>query len=66
MAYETQQHDGLHLCEDLTYFEFLDKDGNPVRPGQMGRIVINDLTGRLMLFIRYDQGDFVTFENGRT
>lgn len=64
MAYETPEHNGLHLNEDLTYFEFLDIDGNPVPPGRPGRVVVTDLTGKLMPFIRYDQGDQVVFEYG--
>lgn len=62
VAYETQEHDGLHLCEDLTYFEFLDENGKPVRPGQVGRVVVTDLTATLMPLIRYDQGDRAIFE----
>jgi phenylacetate-CoA ligase len=57
MAYETPDRDGLHLCSDLTYFEFLDDDGQPVHGGEPGRVVVTDLTGALMPFIRYDQGD---------
>ena len=64
MAYETKEHDGLHLCEDLTYFEFVDEDGSPVGPGQTGRIVVTDLTNKVMPFIRYDQGDLISFEEG--
>lgn len=62
MAHETQSRDGLQLCEDLTYFEFLDKDGRPVPAGEAGRVVVTDLTGRLMPFIRYDQGDLAVVE----
>lgn len=62
MAYETQAHDGLHLNEDLTYFEFLDKQGKPVQAGELGRVVVTDLTRKLMPFIRYDQGDMAIFE----
>jgi phenylacetate-CoA ligase len=58
VAYETQEHDGLHLCEDLTYFEFLDENGKPVRPAQVGRVVVTDLTATLMPLIRYDQSKY--------
>lgn len=64
MAYETPAHNGLYLNKDLTYFEFLDKDGEPVPPGRPGRVVVTDLTGKLMPFIRYDQGDLGVFEYG--
>jgi phenylacetate-CoA ligase len=62
MAFETPARDGLHLCDDLTYFEFLDKNNNPVLPGESGRIVVTDLLGTTMPFIRYDQGDIVTIK----
>ncbi len=62
MAHEIPEHDGLHLCEDLTFFEFLDDAGEPVRPGELGRVVVTDLTCKLMPFIRYDQGDRVIFK----
>jgi phenylacetate-CoA ligase len=62
MGYETPAHDGLHLYENLTYFEFLDGEERPVPPGKPGRVIVTDLIGRLMPFIRYDQGDFAVFE----
>ncbi len=61
MAHETPARDGLRLCEDLTYFEFLDKEGNPVAPGEPGRVVVTDLAARLMPMIRYDQGDYAVY-----
>jgi phenylacetate-CoA ligase len=57
LAFEAPERQGLRLCEDLTYYEFLDDQGNPVPPGGIGRVVVTDLTGTLMPFIRYDQGD---------
>jgi phenylacetate-CoA ligase len=62
MAHETPDHNGLHLCEDLTFFEFLNDQDKPVSSGQRGRVVVTDLTGKLMPFIRYDQGDWVLFK----
>lgn len=58
MAFEIQNKKGLHLCDDLTWFEFLDKNGNPVSSGEPGRVIVTDLIGKTMPFIRYDQGDF--------
>lgn len=63
MAYETPAHDGLHLCEDLIYFEFLDEHDQPIAPGQLGRVVVTDLTRTTMPFIRYDHGDLAIVEN---
>lgn len=62
MAYETPARNGLHLCEDLSYFEFLDEAGHPVPTGVPGRVVVTDLTGTLMPFIRYDQGDLAVVQ----
>jgi phenylacetate-CoA ligase len=61
MAHETPDHGGLRLCEDLTFFEFLDDQGKPIRPGEIGRVVATDLMRNVMPFIRYDQGDRVVF-----
>lgn len=61
MAYQRQGQDGLSLIEDCTLFEFLDEEGNPAKPGQLARIVVTDLHGGLMPFIRYDQGDLATY-----
>lgn len=58
MAYQTPGSDGMWLSEDLTHFEFLREDGQPAKPGERARIVVTDLTGCLMPFIRYDQGDY--------
>lgn len=62
MAYETPEHDGLRLSEDLIYFEFLDDRNRPVPPGQPGRVVVTDLRSTTMPFIRYDQGDLAIIE----
>ena len=59
MAFQISDKSGLQLCNDLTWFELLDKNGNPVLPGKPGRIVVTDLIGKTMPFIRYDQGDSV-------
>lgn len=61
MAYQRRGRSGLSLIEDCTLFEFLDEQGNPALPGQLARIVVTDLHGGLMPFIRYDQGDLVTY-----
>jgi phenylacetate-CoA ligase len=62
MAYDSPQQEGLRLCEDLTYYEFLDEDGCPVAPGVPGRVIVTDLIGTLMPFIRYDQGDLAVHQ----
>jgi phenylacetate-CoA ligase len=61
MAYQVQGDSGLHLVEDCTFFEFLDQAGNPAAPGELARVVVTDLHGRMMPFIRYEQGDLATY-----
>ena len=62
MLHETPEHNGLHIMEDLTYFEFLNMNGEPVEPGEPGKTVVTDLFGTTMPFIRYDQGDKAVYE----
>jgi phenylacetate-CoA ligase len=66
MAFQRAGETVLSLIEDCTYFEFLDAQGRPVGPGQPGRLVVTDLHGGLMPFIRYDQGDLATYSLRRT
>lgn len=61
MACQRRGQRGLSLIEDCTLFEFLDEQGNPAKPGQLARVVVTDLHGGLMPFIRYDQGDLATY-----
>jgi phenylacetate-CoA ligase len=61
MAYQCQSCEGLNLIEDCTYFEFLDEQDRPVKPNQPGRLVVTDLNGGLMPFIRSDQGDLAAY-----
>jgi phenylacetate-CoA ligase len=61
MAYETPERDGLHLTQDLVYFEFLDDQGGQVGPGKPSRIVVTDLTNKVMPWIRYELEDTVQY-----
>jgi phenylacetate-CoA ligase len=56
IAFQCRQGN-MHLMADHMVVEFLDENGNPVRPGQVGRIVITDLSSYAMPMIRYDIGD---------
>jgi hypothetical protein len=50
------QAPGMHVFEDAFIVEVL-RNGQPVAPGEAGRIVVTDLTNRAMPLIRYDVGD---------
>jgi phenylacetate-CoA ligase len=50
----------------LAYVEVLDRDGRPVGPGEMGRVVVTDLNNRVMPLIRYDLGDLAVASEERS
>jgi phenylacetate-CoA ligase len=47
-----------HINAEHMAVEIVGGDGNPVAPGQMGRILITTLENRLMPLIRYEIGDY--------
>jgi phenylacetate-CoA ligase len=50
-------HGSWHISSELTFIEFLDKDGNPVSYGETGDIVVTHLRNGYMPLIRYKVGD---------
>ena len=56
IAWECSKHEGYHINEDDVLVEVLDGD-RPVRPGEMGEIVVTDLRNQAMPLIRYRIGD---------
>lgn len=56
IAYECDAHDGHHVVAESYIVEIL-KDGRPARPGEVGEIVITDLSNYCLPFIRYRIGD---------
>lgn len=46
-----------HLFTDNVWVEFLDSDGNEVKPGEPGEMVLTSLRSPAMPFIRYKIGD---------
>jgi len=62
---------GMHIWEDTCLIEVLDKDGNPVRPGEYGEMCITSWVWRTSPRIRFRTGDAVAVrtepcECGRT
>lgn len=47
----------LHMMSDHMCIEFLDENNQPVKPGELGGIVITDLSSYAMPMIRYAIGD---------
>ena len=62
MATECEAHAGLHLSMETLVVEVVVREGGngasrPARPGELGEVVITDLTNHAMPFIRYANGD---------
>jgi len=47
---------GMHVADDVRYLEVV-TDGQPAEPGQVGEIIVTDLTNLAMPFLRYKNGD---------
>ncbi|MDP0501750.1 MAG: hypothetical protein Q7P63_16775 [Verrucomicrobiota bacterium JB022] len=47
----------LYAISPFYHIELLDEAGQPVRPGELGRVVITSLLGQTVPLIRYDTGD---------
>jgi phenylacetate-CoA ligase len=56
MAWECDTCEGYHICSDTVIVEIL-SNGEPVKPGEEGEVVITNLSSYAMPFIRYRQGD---------
>jgi phenylacetate-CoA ligase len=57
MAGECSERNGLHTFADLRLFEVVDDEGRPLPPGEVGNLVLTDLTNRVHPLIRYRLGD---------
>ncbi len=57
IAHECPEHGGLHVNIDDLVVEVVDERGEPVEPGQVGRVLVSSLHGSAMPLIRYELGD---------
>lgn len=49
---------GMYMSDDMNVFEYIDKNGRPVGPGQTSHgILVTNLYGKLMPIIRYELSD---------
>lgn len=61
IASECENHHGLHVNMENLLVEVLGEEGKPVKPGEIGEVVITDLHNYGMPFIRYKIGDLAVF-----
>ncbi|TET74946.1 MAG: hypothetical protein E3J43_09105 [Candidatus Heimdallarchaeota archaeon] len=52
----------LHINEDTTFIEVLDKNNEPVEPGKPGFVVVTDFIKRKTPIIRYKLNDLITID----
>jgi len=55
----------MHMMADHLCIEFLDENNKRVKPGELGRIVITDLSSYEMPLIRYEIGDMGKYTDKR-
>lgn len=57
MGSECRAHHGYHLHAEVLLVEVVDRGNRACRPGELGRILITDLSNHAFPFIRYEIGD---------
>ena len=57
VAGQCEVRDGIHIFAEDFIIEVVDDEGNPLPPGQRGRMLITSLHNYGMPFIRYENGD---------
>jgi len=57
IASECNMHQGYHIHAEVLYVEIVDKHNRAAKPGEMGRVLITDLSNHAFPFIRYEIGD---------
>jgi phenylacetate-CoA ligase len=67
MAWECPEHVGYHINMDQVLMEFIDENGQSVKKGERGKVVITNLHSYAMPMIRYEIGDYAipTYEECR-
>jgi phenylacetate-CoA ligase len=60
---ECGRQNGIHPFASLFHVEVI-RDGQPARSGELGRVLITDLSNFAMPFIRYEIGDVAVLRNG--
>ncbi len=56
IAYECEMHEGHHIVAESYFVEIL-CEGRPAKPGELGEVVITDLSNLCVPLIRYRIGD---------
>jgi phenylacetate-CoA ligase len=63
IAHECNFHEGLHILSENNLVEVLNNDNEPVKKGELGKIVVTNLNNYGMPFIRYEIGDMAVLSD---
>jgi phenylacetate-CoA ligase len=58
MAWECSKHSGYHVNMDTALMEFINENGQRVKAGERGKVVVTNLYSFAMPIIRYEIGDY--------
>lgn len=58
---ECETHRGNHAQPELIFTEILDEAGNPVKPGEIGELVVTTLQVETMPLLRFATGDMFSY-----
>lgn len=59
---ECSQHNGYHIHSETILAEVVRPDGSSCQPGELGKIILTDLSNHAFPFIRYEIGDLGILE----
>lgn len=59
IAIQCPKFDHLHLISPYFHMEVVDKEGEPVKQGEIGRVQLTNFTNRSFPLLRYQLGDLV-------
>ncbi|TBW29254.1 phenylacetate--CoA ligase family protein [Gramella sp. KN1008] len=62
---ECPYHSGNHVLSELIYAEVIDEDGQQVKPGETGELVVTPLGTQTMPLLRFATGDMLTYYEGK-
>jgi phenylacetate-CoA ligase len=60
---ECNEQNGIHVWADHFLLEIIDKNGDPVKDGQKGELVITTLSKEALPLVRYRVGDITILNN---
>ncbi len=58
---ECPEHQGNHVPADLIYAEILNENGEQVKPGEIGELVVTPLRTQTMPLLRFATGDMMSY-----